>query len=149
MRDLPAVRFSPDTSSLLRSKFLLSPFFSNNLNLRNLPSLRDRMWHPHKITSKVIVLHILISTFLIGSHYSSVGIVTTYGLGEVKNFLFSTSCRPVLGSTQPPIQWVQEAVSLGVKRLGREANHSPPASVEVKKGGAMSPLTHKSSSHRA
>jgi hypothetical protein len=48
--------------------------------------------------------------------------------GRVKNFLFSTSPRPALGSTQPPIKWVP-----GVKRAEREADHSPPASVEVKK----------------
>jgi hypothetical protein len=38
-----------------------------------------------------------------------------------------------LGSTQPPIQWVQGALSPGVKRPGREADHSTPASTEVKK----------------
>jgi hypothetical protein len=53
--------------------------------------------------------------------------------GRVKNFLFSTSSRPALGSTQPPIQWVPGALSLGVKRPGREANHSLPTSAEVKK----------------
>jgi hypothetical protein len=37
-----------------------------------------------------------------------------------------------MGPTQPPIQWVPEALSLGVKRLGREADHSPPSSAEVK-----------------
>jgi hypothetical protein len=31
-----------------------------------------------------------------------------------------------LGPTQPPIQWVPGALSLGVKRPGREADHSPP-----------------------
>jgi hypothetical protein len=40
--------------------------------------------------------------------------------------------RTALGPTQPPIQWVPEALSLGVKRLGREADHSPPSSAEVK-----------------
>jgi hypothetical protein len=34
--------------------------------------------------------------------------------------------------TQPPIQWVPGALSLRVKRLGREADHSPPSSVEIK-----------------
>jgi hypothetical protein len=53
--------------------------------------------------------------------------------GKVKNFLFSTSSRPALGFTQPPIQWVPGAHFLGVKRRGREAGHSPPASAEVKK----------------
>jgi hypothetical protein len=52
---------------------------------------------------------------------------------KVKNFLFSMSSRPALGPTQPPIQWVPRALSLGVKRPGSEADHSPPASAEVKK----------------
>jgi hypothetical protein len=51
---------------------------------------------------------------------------------KVKNFSSSMSSRPVLGPTQPPIQWVPGAVSLGVKRLEREADHSP-TSAEVKK----------------
>jgi hypothetical protein len=38
----------------------------------------------------------------------------------------------VLGPTQPPIQWERGALSLGVKRPGREADHSPPSSAEVK-----------------
>jgi hypothetical protein len=52
--------------------------------------------------------------------------------GRVKNFLFSKSSRPALGSTQPPIQWEPGALSPGLKRSGREADHSPPASAEVK-----------------
>jgi hypothetical protein len=48
--------------------------------------------------------------------------------GGVKNFLFFTSPRPALGSTQPPIRSVP-----GVKRPGREADYTPPASAEVKK----------------
>jgi hypothetical protein len=47
-------------------------------------------------------------------------------------FLFTTASRTALGPTQPPIQWVPRVLSLGVKRLGREADHSPPSSAEVK-----------------
>jgi hypothetical protein len=47
-------------------------------------------------------------------------------------FLFTTASRTVLGPTQPPIQWIPGALSSGVKRLGREADHSPPSSAEVK-----------------
>jgi hypothetical protein len=47
-------------------------------------------------------------------------------------FLFTTASRPALGPTQPPIQRVPGALSLGVKRPGREADHSPPSSSEVK-----------------
>jgi hypothetical protein len=50
-----------------------------------------------------------------------------------KNFHFSMSSIPVLGSTQPPIQWVLGALSPGVKRQGCEADNSPPTNAEVKK----------------
>jgi hypothetical protein len=51
------------------------------------------------------------------------------GLGIV---LFTTASRTALWPAQPPIQWVPEALSLGVKRPRREADHSPPSSAEVK-----------------
>jgi hypothetical protein len=47
-------------------------------------------------------------------------------------FLFTTASRTALGPTHPPIQWVPRALSLGVKRPGSEADHSPPSSAEVK-----------------
>jgi hypothetical protein len=47
-------------------------------------------------------------------------------------FLFTTTSRTALGPTQPPIQWIPGALSLGVKRPVREADHSPPSSAEVK-----------------
>jgi hypothetical protein len=47
-------------------------------------------------------------------------------------FLFNTASRTATGPTQPPIQWVPGALSLRVKRPGREPNHSPPSSAEVK-----------------
>jgi hypothetical protein len=47
-------------------------------------------------------------------------------------FLFTTASRMALGPSQPPIQWVPGALSPGVKRLGREADHSPPSSAAVK-----------------
>jgi hypothetical protein len=53
------------------------------------------------------------------------------GRGE-KIFLFTTASRAALGHTKPPMQWVPGALSLGVKRPGREADHSPPSSAEVK-----------------
>jgi hypothetical protein len=54
----------------------------------------------------------------------------TSSLGEVNNFPF---CIPALHSTQPPIQWVQGALSSGVKQSGREAHYSSSTSAEVKK----------------
>jgi hypothetical protein len=42
-------------------------------------------------------------------------------------FSFATASRPALGPTQHPIQWVPEALSPGIKRPGREADHSSPS----------------------
>jgi hypothetical protein len=39
--------------------------------------------------------------------------------------------RPALGQTQHSMQGVPGALSLGIKRPGREADHSPPTSAEV------------------
>jgi hypothetical protein len=50
----------------------------------------------------------------------------------VSNLYFFMS-RPTLGPTKPPIKWVPGAVSPGVKRPGREVDHSLPSSAEVKK----------------
>jgi hypothetical protein len=47
-------------------------------------------------------------------------------------FHFTTASRTALGPTQPPIQCVPGSLSLGVKRPGLEADHSPPSSAEVK-----------------
>jgi hypothetical protein len=47
--------------------------------------------------------------------------------------IVSTSSRPTLGLTQPPIQRAQGGLFPGVKRPGREAHHSLPDSAEVKK----------------
>jgi hypothetical protein len=51
---------------------------------------------------------------------------------ELEILLFTTVSRPALGSIQPPIQWIPGALSLGLKRPGREADHSLPSSAEVK-----------------
>jgi hypothetical protein len=47
-------------------------------------------------------------------------------------YLFTTTSRMAMGPNQPPLQWVPGALSLGIKLPGREANHSPPSSAEVK-----------------
>jgi hypothetical protein len=52
--------------------------------------------------------------------------------GRLKNYYFSLSSRPALGSTQPPIHGVPGSSSRGVKRPGGEVDHSPPTSAEVK-----------------
>jgi hypothetical protein len=55
-------------------------------------------------------------------------------------FLFTIASRTSLGHTQPPIQWVPGALSLGVNRPGREADHLPPSNAEVKKCVELSTL---------
>jgi hypothetical protein len=74
------------------------------------------------------------------SRDSTVDIATGYGLsgrnsglGGGKDFHFSKSSRPVLGPTQSLIQWVPGALSPGVKRPRREADHSPLTIVKLKK----------------
>jgi hypothetical protein len=47
-------------------------------------------------------------------------------------YLFTTASRPALRPTQSLIQWVSWALTLGVKLSGREADHSPLSSAEVK-----------------
>jgi hypothetical protein len=54
-------------------------------------------------------------------------------LDRVKNFHFSISSRQAVGSTWTPSQWVPRDLSPVVMRPEREADHSPPASAEVKK----------------
>jgi hypothetical protein len=76
------------------------------------------------------------------SRDSSVGIALGYGLEigvlgfgsrwGLGIFLITTATRMAQGPTQPPIQWVLGALSLGLKRPGCEADHSPPFSAEVK-----------------
>jgi hypothetical protein len=59
-----------------------------------------------------------------------IGVPIPAGAGNI--FLFHTVSRTALGPTQPPIQCIPGAFSLGVKRPGRDADHSPPSSAEVK-----------------
>jgi hypothetical protein len=75
-----------------------------------------------------------------GSRDSSVSITHGYGLVDwgftsqhgLRIFLFPTAVStPILGTTQPPVQWVSRTLSVEVKRPGREADHSPPSSAEV------------------
>jgi hypothetical protein len=47
-------------------------------------------------------------------------------------FLLATTCRPALGPTKPPIQLVPGVLSLRIKRLAPEADHSHLSSAEVK-----------------
>jgi hypothetical protein len=52
-------------------------------------------------------------------------------LGWGKIFILSTIFRESLAPIQPPVQQLPGAVSPGVKRQAREADHSPPSNAEV------------------
>jgi hypothetical protein len=92
--------------------------------------------------------HFITSTLYLWSRGTSVGIATRlwaeilgFDSRQGQNiFLFSTATRPALEPTQPPIRCVLAAVSPGVTRQGREADHSPPSNAEVKNGGATPPF---------
>jgi hypothetical protein len=51
--------------------------------------------------------------------------------------LYMYISRPVLGPAQPPIPWVLVTLSPRVKWLGRESDHPPSSSAEVKNGEAI------------
>jgi hypothetical protein len=65
------------------------------------------------------------------------GFDSWWGLGI---FLLITVSKLALGPTQPPIQWVLEALSLGVKQPGHEADHSPLLVPRSRMCGAVPPL---------
>jgi hypothetical protein len=75
------------------------------------------------------------------SRGSAVGIASAYGLGNREvgvrvpvGLEFSLLHNVQTGSGAHPASYpmVQGALSPGVKRQGREADHPPPASIEVK-----------------
>jgi hypothetical protein len=98
-----------------------------------------KQWYPntslHGVTTRKMT-RIFNARFFLRD--SSVGIARGSGvLGfdsrrELRIFLFTIASRTALGPTQPPIQCKPEALSLGVKRKGREADHSPPSSAKIK-----------------
>jgi len=56
-------------------------------------------------------------------------------------FLFVPAFRPVLRPGQPPIRWIPGALSLGLKRLRGETDHSCPSSAEVKNAWSYTSTT--------
>jgi hypothetical protein len=72
-----------------------------------------------------------------------------FNSGQCKIFLFSTVSRPILGPTQPPIQWAPGALSPTGKKAGPWSWSLTTFSAEVKKVGAMPPLLHTYSWHSA
>jgi hypothetical protein len=47
-------------------------------------------------------------------------------------FLYTMASRPVLGPTQPPIEWVLGELTPSVKWQGHEADYLTPSSANIK-----------------
>jgi hypothetical protein len=65
--------------------------------------------------------------------------------GGLGIFYFLHHFQTGSGPTQPSIQGVSGALSLGIKRPGREADHPPPASAEVKNAWSYTSTPNTSS----
>jgi hypothetical protein len=87
---------------------------------------------------------------------SSVGVATGWTAGV----RFPAGARPFSSPQSPDELWGPPSLLYngypgrfgrggGVKRPGREADHAPPYSAEVKNGGTIIPLPHMSSWHSA
>jgi hypothetical protein len=106
---------------------------------------RWRMWTAPSLSTlyslhswkDVVELHYTIEWESRLLSWYSVGLRTSWmigGLSPGSGWEFSPHHRVQNGSgAHPPIQWLSGGVSLGVKRPGCEADHSPPSSDEVKK----------------
>jgi hypothetical protein len=94
----------------------------------------------------------ILFSFLSPIRDSVVGIATGYGLDGrgvgvrvlVGSRIFSTSCRPALGSIQPRVQGTPGALSRGVKLT----THLQPVP-RSRKCGSIHPLPHTPSWHSA
>jgi hypothetical protein len=61
-----------------------------------------------------------------------------HGKGK-RIFLFSKTSKLALQATKPPIQWPPEALSLGLKLLECEADHSLTVSTNLRMHGTVPP----------
>jgi hypothetical protein len=103
----------------------------------SIQSPRPIVRHSHPVSD---ALHRNLATELIfvvtisGNRDSSDNIVISLRAGRpgFDSFAFVTASRTALGPRTPPVQWLVVALSPEVKRLGREADRSPPSSAEVK-----------------
>jgi hypothetical protein len=91
--------------------------------------LRNSKFH-YRLHKRLSLGHILrTSSTALGYKLEDRRFESRQGLGI---FLFTTATRPALGPTQPPVQWLPGALSVGIKRPGHEGDRSPPPSAKVK-----------------
>jgi hypothetical protein len=91
--------------------------------------------------SLVYIIKLVLFMMLTRSQGSSVSIETRQWTGwpgfnswkgEWWELFFHYHIQTSTGPNQFSVQWVPESLTLGVKRPGLEANHSPPSGAEVK-----------------
>jgi hypothetical protein len=100
------------------------------------------------IVREVWVSSCFVSTVAIaGGTYGLVGPGSIPGIGKI--FLSPQGPGRLWGTPSLLSSEYQSEISPGIKWSGREADHSPPSFDEVKNGGAIHPLPHMSSWHRA
>jgi hypothetical protein len=75
------------------------------------------------------LIHFALQHFERGLRAGWSGVRVRVGMGI---FLLTPASIPAQRPTQPPVQLVPGFLFLGVKRPGREADHSPPSSAEVR-----------------
>jgi hypothetical protein len=151
-------RKSASSTLLFPKAVQMSTVISNRISI--MPILR---WKPYCLGLKQgflfrnninIIYTIFPCTYFCSkSRNRSVGIATGYGpdgLGSIPgSAIFFLLHSFQTGPEVHPVSCLVGSgdLSPGVKRMGREADHSPPPSVEVKNGQAIPPLPYMSSWH--
>jgi hypothetical protein len=91
---------------------------------------RPRNWHGDvfRVCTKKQGTYMTVSNLQVSQHNDKAMDWTTGVRFPSGAWIFSSPplSRPALVPTSPPIQWVPEGLSPGVKRPGRETQHSPP-----------------------
>jgi hypothetical protein len=109
-------------------KFSLFPLFFNSLQMSNIKLHTENVL----LYKYAVILHILnynLSTLTCSPwHYISTETIRQCSTPKSLELFDQNK----LNYTQRPSQWATEALSRGVNRTGREADHSPPSSAEFK-----------------
>jgi hypothetical protein len=90
--------------------------------------MQSRFWQRHAVTQESCVRSVLIvnAALCIDVLHAEQLNIRVSVPGGGKTFLSSTASVPALEPTEPPTQWMPEALSSGVKRPGRQAINSTP-----------------------
>ena len=90
------------------------------------------------MTTKFLTTNVNTDSDTVDSQHSSINTVTEYMLDDLcsvplrrQTFLFATVFRPALEHTQGRVKWLLVALSLDVRRPGREAKFSPEPSSKL------------------